>query len=211
MLEIIHELNEASLKKIVKVIDNGGVIAFPTETVYALAADASNFNAVAKIYKLKNRFENKPLPILVGDIYQANRVVEFNKQAQELALRFFPGPLTIVLKSKIRGNLASNINQDIGTIGIRMPNNISALKILKAVGRPLVGTSANISNQKSAINAAEVIQAFSDRIDLLIDQGTTEIGIPSTIIDLSGAQAKLLREGTITRERIVAILGEEII
>ena len=211
MLEIIHELNEASLKKIVKVIDNGGVIAFPTETVYALAADASNFNAVAKIYKLKNRFENKPLPILVGDIYQANRVVEFNKQAQELALRFFPGPLTIVLKSKIRGNLASNINQDIGTIGIRMPNNISALKILKAVGRPLVGTSANISNQKSAINAAEVIQAFSDKIDLLIDQGTTEIGIPSTIIDLSGAQAKLLREGTITRERIVAILGEEII
>ena len=211
MLEIIHELNEASLKKIVKVIDNGGVIAFPTETVYALAADASNFNAVAKIYKLKNRFENKPLPILVGDIYQANRVVEFNKQAQELALRFFPGPLTIVLKSKIRGNLASNINQDIGTIGSRMPNNISALKILKAVGRPLVGTSANISNQKSAINAAEVIQAFSDRIDLLIDQGTTEIGIPSTIIDLSGAQAKLLREGTITRERIVAIRGEEII
>ncbi len=92
-----------------------------------------------------------------------------------------------------------------------MPNNIVALKILKAVGRPLIGTSANISNQKSAVTAAEVIQIFGDRIDLLVAKDATEIGIPSTIIDLTSSKAKLLREGSITREKIAAIIAETLI
>ena len=211
MLEIIHELNESTLRKIVKVIDNGGVISFPTGTVYALAADASNFNAVDKIYKLKRRFSDKALPVLVGEIYQAKRIVEFNERAKKLALHFFPGSLTLVLKSKAHGNLANNVNQQIGTVGIRMPNNVTALKILRAVGRPLVGTSANITNQKNAIEASEVIQIFGDQIDILIDKGTTDTGIPSTIIDLSNSQAKILREGGIPRKKIEAIIGETLI
>ncbi len=211
MIEMIHELDDNSLKRIVKVIDNGGVISFPTETVYALAADASNHDAVDKIYKLKNRFSDKPLPVLVGDIYQANRVVEFNQRAQKLALCFFPGPLTLVLKAKLHGNLASNVNQNIATVGIRMPNNLTALKILKAVGRPLVGTSANISNQKSAISGEEVLQAFGDLIDILVDSGGANTGIPSTILDLTGEQVKILREGSITKEKIEAIIAETLI
>jgi len=207
MIEIIRELNDQMLKKVVRVIDDGGVIAFPTETVYALAADAFNFNAVEKIYNIKRRFNEKPLPILVGDIYQAKRIVEFNDHARKLALHFFPGPITLVLKAKLHSSLASNINQQIGTVGIRMPNNLTALKILQAVGRPLVGTSANISNEESATDGYQVLRDFDGQIDLLIDKGLTELGIPSTLIDLTNDKVKILREGAITRTRIEEILG----
>ena len=208
MIEIIRELNEQTLKKIVKVLDDGGVIAFPTETVYALAADASNFSAVEKIYAIKRRFNEKPLPVLVGDVYQAKRIAEFDERAKKLAFRFFPGPITLVLKSKTHSNLAINVNQQIGTVGIRMPNYLPALKILQAVGRPLVGTSANISNQESAVEASEVLLSFDNQIDLLVDKGKAEIGIPSTIIDLTGEKVKILREGAIPRSLIEETLGE---
>jgi len=209
MSEIINELNEQTLRRIVKVIDDGGVLAFPTETVYALAADASNPEAVEKIYKLKRRFNDKPLPVLVGDVNQAKRIAEFDERAKKLALLFFPGPITLVLNTKARHNLASNINQQRATIGLRMPNNLPALKILKAVGRPLVGTSANITDQKSATLAAEVLQVFGDQIDMIIDKGAAETGIASTIVDLSGPQARILREGMISRKKIEEILGEK--
>jgi L-threonylcarbamoyladenylate synthase len=208
MIEIIRELNEITLQKVVRIIDDGGVIAFPTETVYALAADASNFAAVEKIYTIKRRFNDKPLPILVGDVYQAKRIAEFDERAQKLAFRLFPGPITLVLKSKIHSNLAKNVNQESGTVGIRMPNNLFAIKILQAVGRPLVGTSANISTQKSAITGEEVLRDFDNQIDLLIDNGKTDIGIPSTIIDLTNDKSKILREGAISRALIEEILGE---
>lgn len=206
MVEIIRELNEYSLKKIVKVIDDGGVVAFPTETVYALAADAGNSEAVEKIYAIKRRVNDKPLPVLVGDIYQAKRIAEFDERAKKLALMLFPGPITIVLKTKLHSNLAKNINQDIGTVGIRMPNNIPALKILQAVGRPLVGTSANISNAESSVDAYQVLAEFDKKIDLLVDKGKTEIGIPSTIVDLTTDEIRILREGAISSQRIMDIL-----
>ncbi len=208
MTEIIKTLEDNCLKRIVKAIDNGGVVAFPTETVYALAVDAANFSAVEKIYKLKNRFVNKPLPVFVGDIYQANRLVDFNSMAQKLALNFFPGPLTLVLKSNPKGNLASNVNQNIGSVGIRMPESIAALKILKAVGRPLVGTSANISNDTSATSAEEVLKIFEGQIDVVVDLGVVTTGIPSTIVDLTDTQAKILREGPISKDKIGAIIGQ---
>ncbi len=207
MVEIIRELNEYSLKKIVKVIDDGGVVAFPTETVYALAADAGNPEAVEKIYAIKRRVNHKPLPVLVGDIYQAKRIAEFDERAKKLALMLCPGPITIVLKTKPHSNLAKNINQDIGTVGIRMPNNIPALKILQAVGRPLVGTSANISNAENSVDAYQVLAEFDKKIDLLVDKGKTEIGIPSTIVDLTGDEVKILREGAVPSQRILDILN----
>jgi L-threonylcarbamoyladenylate synthase len=208
MIEIIRELNEHTLQKIVKIIDDGGVISFPTETVYALAADASNFDAVEKIYSIKRRFNEKPLPVLVGDIYQAKRIAEFNDKAKKLAFHFFPGSITLILKAKTHSNLAKNINLEFGTVGIRMPNHIAALKILQAVGRPLVGTSANISNQENANDSYQVLNVFENKIDLLIDKGPTEIGIPSTIVDLTDEKVKILREGAIPRSLIEEILGE---
>ncbi len=209
MIEIIRDLNENTLPKIVKIIDYGGVIAFPTETVYALATDASNFDSVEKIYKIKRRFNDKALPILVGDIYQAKRIAEFDERAKKLAFFLFPGPITLVLKSKKHSNLATNINQQFGTVGIRMPSNVAAIKILQAVGRPLVGTSANISTQASAVTGEEVLKVFDGQIDLLVDKGATDLGIPSTIIDLTEEKVKILREGSIPRTVIEEILGEK--
>lgn len=207
MTEIVHELNEQILKKIVKIIDDGGIIAFPTETVYALAGDASNPIAVEKIYSFKQRIREKALPLLVGDIYQAKRICEFDERAKKLALVLFPGPLTIILKKKPYSNLAENVNQNMETIGLRMPNSLTSLKILQSVGRPLVGTSANISNSESSTNAAQVLRDFGEKIDLIIDQGETEIGIPSTIVDLSTEEVKILREGVITAKKIAEILS----
>lgn len=207
MVEVIRELNDYTLKKIVRVIDDGGVVAFPTETVYALAADAGNPEAVERIYEVKRRVNDKPLPVLVGDIYQAKRIVEFDDRAKKLALMLFPGPITIVLKTKIHSNLAKNVNQEIGTAGIRMPNSIPALKILQAVGRPLVGTSANVSNAKSAVDAYQVLAEFDNKIDILVDKGATEIGIASTIVDLTADDIKILREGAIPSQKILDILS----
>lgn len=207
MVEVIRELNDYTLKKIVRVIDDGGVVAFPTETVYALAADAGNTEAVERIYEVKRRVNDKPLPVLVGDIYQAKRIVEFDDRAKKLALMLFPGPITIVLKTKIHSNLAKNVNQEIGTAGIRMPNSIPALKILQAVGRPLVGTSANVSNAKSAVDAYQVLAEFDNKIDILVDKGATEIGIASTIVDLTADDIKILREGAIPSQKILDILS----
>lgn len=207
MVEVIRELNDYTLKKIVRVIDDGGVVAFPTETVYALAADAGNPEAVEKIYEVKRRVNDKPLPVLVGDIYQAKRIVEFDDRAKKLALMLFPGPITIILKTKLHSNLAKNVNQDIGTAGIRMPNSIPALKILQAVGRPLVGTSANISNSQSSVDAYQVLAEFDNKIDILVDKGETEIGISSTIVDLTADEVKILREGAIPSQKIMDILS----
>lgn len=211
MLEIFHELNEKNLKKLVKIIDDGGVISFPTETVYALAADAANEEAVDKIYKIKKRFSEKSLPILIGDISQARRIADFNEKANKLALHFFPGPITMVLRLRKHYSIAKNVNQSQDTIGIRMPSNSASLKILKAVGRPLVGTSANISNQNSAISAQEVLDTLGDNIDLLVDKGEVKFGFPSTIVDLTQEKVRILRQGVLPKEKIEDILNETII
>lgn len=210
MTEIVHELDESTISKIVRIIDNGGIISFPTETVYALVTDASNFDSVNKIYQIKKRFNDKALPILVGDIYQAKRIAEFNDRARKLAFRLFPGPITLVLKLNKHHNLASNFNQNLETVGIRMPNNLTAIKILKAVGRPLIGTSANISTQASALSGDEVLASLGNQIDLIIDKGKTDLGIASTIVDLTQDQTKILRIGAIPKDVIQDILGEEI-
>ena len=211
MLEVFHELDEKNLKKLVKIIDDGGVISFPTETVYALAADAANEEAIDKIYKIKRRFSEKSLPILIGDIAQARRIADFDERADKLALHFFPGPLTLILRLKKHYSIAKNVNQSQDTIGIRMPSNVAALKILKAVGRPLVGTSANISNQSSAVSAQEVLKNLGNNIDLLVDKGDAKFGVSSTIIDLTQEKIKILREGALPKKNIEDILNETII
>ncbi len=210
MVEIIRTLDEHSLKHIVKILDNGGVISFPTETVYALAVDAANFDAVAKIYDLKRRYSEKALPVLVGDIYQAKRIAEFDERAKKLAFYFFPGPLTLVLKIKPHCNLANNVLQGKETVGIRMPSNVASIKILQAFGRPLIGTSANISNKESAVDAYEVLEDFEGKIDILVDKGRAEHGQPSTIVDLSSEKVTILREGVIPKKIIADLLGEDI-
>lgn len=208
MTIFIRDLNQVYLKKITKLISDGGVISFPTETLYALAADATNSDAVEKIYQLKIREKRKLLPVLVADIKQASRIAEFDERAHKLAFKFFPGPLTLVLKLKPGSILADNLSQNTNSIAIRIPGNPIALKILQAIGRPIIGTSANISGHEPAIDAYEVMKYFENKIDLVVDGGSCIFGVGSTIVDLTGEKVVILRHGAIASKHIQETLDK---
>ena len=208
MTEIISNFDDIIARKINKILSQGGVVAFPTETVYALAVDASNDEAVKKVYALKGREICKPLSLLVPDMYQASQIVDINEKAEKLSLIFFPGPLTIVLNKKNICNLSSYVNAQSDKIGIRIPSHLLSLKILKNYGRPLVGTSANISgNNIDSTDPELVIKNFKD-IDLILDFGKTEYQNFSTVVDVSGEKTIILREGVIPANKIFKCLGE---
>jgi L-threonylcarbamoyladenylate synthase len=208
MAEIYNELSDNLIKKIVKAVDDGEVVCIPTETVYALIADASNDKAVEKIYAIKQRTQQKPLSVLVSDVCKAKRVVCFNESAIKLAVKFFPGPLTIVLKINNHHNLSEKINPVFGTVGVRIPNHLSCLKILKAIGRPVIGTSANISgNNHDSADPQKIIDSLSDNISIMLDEGMSNIGHQSTVVDLSNEEPKIIRPGAIADNKIFAALG----
>ena len=207
MAEIIKHFDELVAKQINQTLIQGGVIIFPTETVYALAVDASNDDAVKKIYQLKGRDSCKPLSLLVSDMYQAGMIVDVNDKAEILSFNFFPGPLTMVLKKKHNCKLSSYVNADSEKIGIRIPSHLLSLKILKSFGRPLIGTSANISGHNSdAIDPNLIIKHFS-KVDLILDLGKTEYENFSTVVDLTGDNIEILREGVIPSAKIYKSLG----
>ena len=208
MAQIYQTIDEKILRLISKTLSGGGVIAFPTETVYALAADATNDEAVNKIYDLKGRDKCKPLSLLMGSMYQASQVVEINEKAEKLALRFMPGPLTIVLRKKPGSIISKYVNVSSDKIGIRMPAHLVTLKILKAFGRPIIGTSANISgNNGDAIDPFKVMENFRD-IDLILNLGRTEYQDFSTVVDVSEPEISILREGVIPAETILNYLED---
>ncbi len=210
MPKIIHELNQQNLALINKFITQGEIISFPTETVFALAADATNSFAVDRIYEAKKRSADKALPVLVKDLETAMSLVEFNKKAIKLAEKFFPGPLTLVLKTKINQSIAKNMHREKTTIAVRIPNSDAALKILEAVKVPLIGTSANLSNEPSAISAKEVEDYFQSKVSCIVEKSGPLLTIPSTIVDLSEDLPILVRSGAITKELIEEVLGEKL-
>ena len=182
-----------------KILKNGGVIAFPTETVYGLGAFISNEQGLKKIYTLKHRSENKPLTVHIGNISQAKLVAKDLPPAFfKLAEQFLPGPLTIIVK-KQEG--VSSLVSPFDTVGIRIPSHPLTLKLLKEIENPIVGTSANESSLKSSVSAVEVLNSFENKIDCIIDGGLCDIGLPSTIVDLTD-QIKILRNGFITKDQI---------
>ena len=175
-----------------KMIIDGKLVVFPTDTVYGLAADPFNENAVMNLINAKKRSIEKGLPILVGTLEIAKGLVEFSPLAMSLASQFWPGALTLVLPLK-----KSMLNQVTGnrkTLGIRIPNHEVARQLAEI---PIIGTSANISGQKSPITAEEALKQLGDSVELVLDCGPTMEGLPSTVLDLSGENPQLLREGTI--------------
>ncbi len=179
----------------VKIIKSGGIIAFPTETVYGLGCDASNIAAVSKIYDLKKR-DNKPLSIIVSDIEMAKKYAVFNDIELDIANKYWPGALTLVMDKKHPCDLAPNIC-DGDTVGIRVPNHSTALDLIKQFGVPLVATSVNISGQP-AMTYDEIIANFKDDIDLIIPPNDkAESGKSSTVIRIQDGKIKILRQGDI--------------
>ncbi len=201
------KLDESIISKAKKVLNNGGIVALPTETVYGLVGDLFSKKAVTKIYKIKGRNSTKPLPIFVPNIETVLKYVEkIPNSAYKLMNEFWPGPLTVILNKK-RG---LNLPFETSTLGFRIPNHPVPLALLKEYGA-LVSTSANISDKKDALNAEEVKEYFNGEIDLILDGGPTIFKVPSTVIDCTGHSPKMIREGKITKKEVEKKIGKDIL
>lgn len=180
-----------------KAIREGKLVAFPTETVYGIAANFLNKEAVDNLYRIKKRPNSKPFTIHIADIKMIESLgCAVTKEALCLISKFWPGPLTIILKS----------NGD-NTLGFRIPSNLIALELIKAAGVPIVAPSANISGNNAPSSAEETLKDLDGKIEMLIDGGHTDIGIESTVVDLTVNPPKVLREGAIKKEDIARVLA----
>jgi L-threonylcarbamoyladenylate synthase len=185
----------------IAILKNGGLVAFPTDTVYGLGACFNNLSAVERIYKLKQRPGNIALPLLVAGEFQINEVAEsVPPVAWILIRRFLPGGLTVVLpRNKSVPDMVTGGGK---TVAVRIPAHPVPIALIKGLGEPIVGTSANVSGRPSALTADEVYYQFRDKIELIIDGGKCGEGRESTIIDVTGDVPKILREGAISREEL---------
>ena len=197
----------ASLAEAASKILAGGLVAVPTETVYGLAADATNGAAVASIYTAKGRPSFNPLICHVADLAMAESLADFSPLARALATRFWPGPLTLVLPRKASCPVHELATAGLPSIGLRIPQHIATLEIISRVGRPLAAPSANPSEQLSPTTAAHVAAGLGARIDLIIDGGTCRAGLESTIIAPGEDGAVMLRAGALARSEIELLTG----
>jgi len=193
--------NEESILKAARLIREGKLVAFPTETVYGLGANATDPAAVKAIYSAKGRPSNNPLIVHLPDLESARALGHFNKAAQDLACRFWPGPLTLVVRKHADCPIAKEASRG-PTLAIRVPNHPIALKILEAAQVPIVAPSANPSGHLSPTQAPHVSAMMGDRLDMIIDGGPTELGLESTVVDVSDEEVRVLRPGTITGDMI---------
>ena len=197
---------QKQVEKGISILNQGGIVAFPTDTVYGLGACATNQQAVERIYAVKERPQNVALPLLLACTSQISEVAEPVPQiAWLLAKKFLPGALTLVLH---KSNSVPNIITagDI-TVAVRIPAHPIPVALVEGLGAPIVGTSANLSGKPSALTADEVYSQFGDKIDLVIDGGKCPGGRESTIVDVTEETPVILREGAITGEELKQICG----
>jgi L-threonylcarbamoyladenylate synthase len=185
----------------------GELVAFPTETVYGLGGDATNDLAVARIFEAKGRPRFNPLIVHVPDLTTARTLAVFDARAARVAERFWPGPLSLVLRRAPLCPVSLLASAGLDTLAIRMPAHPLALALLRATGRPLAAPSANRSGRLSPTSASDVMAELADRIAAVLDGGRSEIGIESTVLDLSGNQPTILRPGGVARGALEELLG----
>ncbi len=188
------------------ILRRGGLVAFPTETVYGLGADARSDTAVAAVYRAKGRPAENPLIVHLRDLDEAGRLVDFPAPARLLAERCWPGPLTLVLPRR-EGSVAAAASGGLDTLAVRVPAHPVAMDLLEAFGGPLVGPSANPSGRVSPTEPAHVLEGLDGRIDALLEAGACKIGIESTIIGFDRGAATLLRSGAVPAAEIAELLG----
>ena len=192
----------ADLNRAVAILNDGGVVAFPTETYYGLAVDPLNPMALNYLFTLKQRDIAKPILTLVDDRESLSSLVhEIPIIYNQLMEKFWPGPLTLIFQAKI--NLPTLLTAGTSTIGVRQSSHPFARQLLRAFGRPVTATSANISGKDAAVDAYEVKAHFGDQIDMVFDGGRAPGILGSTIIGLDGTQLNLIREGVIPYEKIL--------
>lgn len=203
---LLMPAGEAAVAAAARALAEGGLVAFPTETVYGLGADATNAAAIARLYAAKGRPAFNPLIVHVGNLDAARKIGRFEAAAELLAEAFWPGPLTLVLPKTINCAVADLATAGLETVAIRIPAHPVARDILRAFGRPVVAPSANLSGHVSPTTAAHVQSDLEGRIDLIVDGGAVSVGVESTIVGIFDS-AMLLRPGGLPRAEIERVLG----
>ncbi len=204
------KISDLAIEEAGRVLRAGGLVAFPTETVYGLGADATNARAVAAIYAAKGRPSFNPLIAHVADIAAVENLAVMSERAERLARAFWPGPLTLVLQKRAPSPIADLVVAGLDTLAVRVPASDVAHRLLVAAGVPIAAPSANKSGHVSASEATHVRDDLEAAVDIILDDGPTRVGVESTIVDVSGASAVLLRPGGITLEMLEAALEEPV-
>ena len=186
--------NAQAIKEAASMIAGGKLVAFPTETVYGIGANFLDTKAVDRLYEVKHRPKNKPFSVLIADTRALDTLgVILSERARNVIKKFWPGPLTIVA-----------FNDKKEKIGVRMPNSRVALDLIKESRVPIAAPSANISGEKPALSGEDVISSMQDTVDMILDGGAVEIGVESTVLDVSESPFKVLREGAIEKKALLA-------
>ena len=193
------------IEKVAEVLTNGGIIGYPTETIYGIGCSAFDELAVERIYELKGRDRQKAMILIAGDIVQVSELVEsIPNAAEKLIESFWPGPLTIVFESSSR--LKEFAFGKSKTIAVRIPDCAICLELIRATGFPLVSTSANKSGQPAGTDAQQVADLFGNQLDVIVDGGRTRESIPSTLVDITKSPARIIRQGAISNLEINTVL-----
>lgn len=195
-----------AIRQAAEILRRGGLVAFPTETVYGLGADVLNLDAVRKVFEAKGRPPDNPLIVHIASSKQLDDIVdEIPEQGKLLANAFWPGPLTLVMKRTIL--ISDLVTANLDTVAVRMPNHPVPLAMIQALGEGIVGPSANLSGRPSPTTGQHVYDDLRGRVDLILDAGPTAIGLESTVVDVTVEPPTILRLGGLTKERIEELIG----
>lgn len=204
---VLNAEEPGAIERAARLLCAGEIVAFPTDTLYALGADATSERAIAALFALKSRAETKPLIVLCAALEEAERHAVFDARARRVARAFWPGPLSLVLRRREGSAMAPAVSAGTGTVALRVPRRAVTLSLLRAAGRPLAAPSANRSGEPPPATAEGVAEIFDAALPLVLDAGPSRGAAPSTLLDLSGAQPVLLRQGAIAREALAALVG----
>jgi L-threonylcarbamoyladenylate synthase len=202
--------NSTEINAAAKALKSGGLVAFPTETVYGLGADATSDTAVAKLFAAKGRPSFNPLISHVHAAEAAYPLGEFSVDAKKLVQAFWPGPLTVVVPRAMRCPVSLLASAGLSSIALRVPNHPLALELLRVVDRPVVAPSANLSGRVSPTTAAHVKRGLGKKVSVILDGGPCSVGVESTVVSFMGERASLLRPGGLSRDDIERVLGHEL-
>lgn len=210
-MQTLHlDASDEGIARAAELLRAGGLVAFPTETVYGLGADATSDAAVASIYAAKGRPSFNPLIVHLAEADWAGRYADVSDEAEALMAAFWPGPLTLVLPRSAKCELAKRVSAGLDSVALRMPDHPVALAILRQTDLPLAAPSANPSGGVSPTIAAHVLEGLSGRIAALVDGGPCNVGVESTVLSLMGKGPRLLRPGAISAGAIAQVLGREV-
>ena len=206
----IKSANADSVLEAADLLGQGKLVAFPTETVYGLGANALNGKAVARIFEAKGRPNFNPLIVHLKDASSASEYVEMDQRAKKLAAHFWPGPLTMILPRSLNCEISELCSAGLPTLAVRVPSGSTALSLLKSCNFPIAAPSANSSGQLSPTAPKHVNESLGDKVDMILASGSCSVGLESTVLDLSGKTPVILRPGAITDKDIEEVLEEKV-